>query len=474
MGFVSAVALSAPARAQTLDQALARAYGANPTLNSQRAQVRSIDEQVPQALSGYRPTITATADIGAQRTRAKLDQQSGGAAAALPPPLDVLNPLLQGLGSSSNPNGTVYPRGVGISAQQTLFDGFRTKNQVRTAESNILAARENLRNSEQNVLFDAAQAYMDVLRDYAILDVRRNNVDVIREELRAARERFQVGEVTRTDTAQADARLQGALTNVSSAEAQLNTSRATYRQIVGEDIGRPRAARSIDRLLPKNLGAAINLGQAQHPAILAAFHGYDAANLQIRVFEADIYPQVGLEAAFQRRYDDSVQQKGRFDTGTVVGRLTIPIYQGGAVSSRVRQAKEVAGQRRLEADIARDQVRQAVVSAWGTVEATTAQISSAQAQIQANQVALNGVREEAKVGQRTTLDVLNAQQEVLDSRVTLIQAQHDRVVGAFALLSAVGWLDAGRLGLRVSRYDPNVHYDQVRDKWYGLRTPDGR
>ncbi|HEY0293648.1 MAG TPA: TolC family outer membrane protein, partial [Hansschlegelia sp.] len=323
------------------------------------------------------------------------------------------------------------------------------------------------------VLFDTAQAYMDVLRDYAILDVRRNNVDVLREELKAARERFQVGEVTRTDTAQAEAALEGSHTNVSQAEAQLNTSRATYRQIVGEDIARPRPARSIDRLLPRGLNEAINLSQAQHPAILAAFHGVDAANLQIRVYESQLYPQIGVEAAFQRRYDDS-SSANRVTTGSLVGRLTIPIYAGGSYSSQVRQAKEVAGQRRLEADVARDQVRQATVSAWGQVQAATAQISSAQAQIQASQTALNGVREEAKVGQRTTLDVLNAQQDLLNARVTLIQAQRDRMVASYALLSAVGWLTADRLGLRVARYDPNVHYDQVRDKWYGLRTPDGR
>ncbi|RXF74575.1 TolC family outer membrane protein [Hansschlegelia zhihuaiae] len=476
IGFTSALTPLASARAQSLEQSLARAYSANPTLNSQRASVRAIDEQVPQALSGYRPVISATADIGALKQSTKL-KQSGGAQADLsgfnPVQQGQIAQLLQGVGGSTG-SGTVHPRGVGVSAQQTLFDGFRTYNSVRSAESNILGAREQLRNTEQNVLFDAAQAYMDVLRDYAILDVRKNNVEVLKEELRAARERFQVGEVTRTDTAQAEAAVEGANTEVSEAEATLNTSRATYRQVVGMDIGRPRAARSIDRLLPKNLGAAINLSQAQHPAILAAFHGVDAATLQIRVFEADLYPQVGLEAAFQRRWDDSVQQEGRTTSSSIVGRLTIPIYQGGSEYSRVRQAKETAGQRRLEADISRDQVRQAVVSAWGNVQAATAQIASAQAQIEANQVALNGVREEAKVGQRTTLDVLNAQQAVLDSRQTLIVAQRDRVVASFALLSAVGWLTAEKLGLGVARYDANVHYEQVRDKWIGLRTPDGR
>ena len=460
VGFAAVVAPVGSAWAQSMEQALARAYSSNPTLNAQRAEVRSVDEQVPQALSGYRPTISATGDVGALYSKQRIPAQQGF------PPFIPNQP-------ASTETAKLNPRGFGIQAQQNLFQGFQTQNQVRTAESNILAARENLRNSEQNVLFDAAQAYMDVLRDYAILDVRRNNVDVLREEMRAADERFKVGEVTRTDTAQAQAAVEGARTLVSQAEAQLNTSRATYRQIVGEDIGRPRAARGVDRLLPKNLGTAISLGQARHPAILAAFHGYDSANLQIRVFEGALLPIIGLEAAYQKRWDDS-SSVTRSDSASVVGRLTIPIYQGGSEYSAVRQAKETAGQRRLEADISRDQVRQAVVSAWGTVQATTSQITSAQAQIEANQVALNGVREEAKVGQRTTLDVLNAQQAVLDARVSLINAQHDRVVGAFALLSAVGDLSADKLGLAVTRYDPNRHYDQVRDKWIGLRTPDGR
>lgn len=451
------------AQAQTLEQALSRAYLANPTLNSQRASVRATDEQVPQALSGYRPTIAATADLGVQRTEQKTPASQFG-------PLPIFGTVNIPAATSRS---TQYPRGYGVQGSQTIYDGSQTYNRVRTAESNILGAREQLRNSEQNVLFDAAQAYMDVLRDYAILDVRRNNVDVLNEELRAARERFNVGEVTRTDTAQAEAAVEGARTAVSQAEAQLNTSRATYRQIVGEDIGRPRAAKSVDKILPKTLGSAINLGQSQHPAILAAFHGVDAATLAIRTLEGALLPQLGVEAAFQRRWDDS-SSVTRVTSGSLVGRLTIPIYQGGSEYSSVRQAKETAGQRRLEADISRDQVRQAVVSAWGNVESTTAQISSAQAQIEANQVALNGVREEAKVGQRTTLDVLNAQQLVLNSRITLIQAQRDRVVASYALLSSVGWLTAAKLGLQVAQYDPNVHYEQVRDKWIGLRTPDGR
>lgn len=481
LGVLFALSLGATARAQTLEQALTHAYASNPTLNAQRAQVRATDEQVPQALSGYRPQINATADLGAQRetlvgTASALSSASGGVGGGTGGAVTTTDAAAAAAGNSNRKlhlGTTSYPRGYGITADQTIFNGFRRENQLRTAESNVLAARENLRNSEQNVLFDAAQAYMDVLRDYAILDVRRNNVDVLKEELRAANERFQVGEVTRTDTAQAEAALQGAYTAVSQAESQLNTSRATYRQNVGEDIGRPRPAKSIDKLLPKNLAQAIDLSQAQHPAILAAFHGVDAANLQIRVFEGALLPTLGVEGSLQRGYDAGGRGV-RVDTAAVTARLSVPIYQGGTEYSSIREAKETAGQRRLEADVARDQVRQATVSAWGQLQAATAQISSAQSQIQASQTALNGVREEAKVGQRTTLDVLNAQQDLLNARVTLIQAQRDRVVAAYALLSAVGWLNSSRLGLSVARYDPNAHYDQVRDKWFGLRTPDGR
>lgn len=464
------LALGGGVSAQTLEGALTRAYTSNPTLNAQRASVRATDEQVPQALSGYRPTVTMTVDAGAQRTRTTGSRSGLG---QIGPILEPLLPPGTELPTQKRVQiETNYPRGAGVVVEQNIFNGFQTRNQVRTAESNILGARETLRNSEQNILFDAAQAYMDVLRDYAILDVRRNNVQVLEEELRAARERFQVGEVTRTDTAQAEAALQGSRSEVSAAESNLNTSRATYRQVVGEDIARPRAARAIDRLLPKSLSQAINLSQAQHPAILAAFHGVDAATLQIRVFEGQLLPSLGIEASVQQRYGDGTAD--RTLTGSAVARLTVPIYEGGTVYSQVRQAKETAGQRRLEADQARDQVRQAVVSAWGQLDASTAQIKSAQAQIEASQTALNGVREEAKVGQRTTLDVLNAQQDLLNARQALIQAQRDRVVASYALLSAVGWLTADKLGLQVARYDPNVHYDQVRDKWIGLRTPDGR
>lgn len=433
----------------TLEGALARAYTVNPTLNAQRAATRATDEAVPQALSGYRPRVFGTADIGASATEVRI----GG-----------------GQGTVT----TQYPRGVGASIEQNIFDGFRTPNRVRAAEWQVLVARETLRNTEQNVLFDAVEAYMNVLRDFAIHNLRRNNVELLSEDLRATRERFEVGEVTRTDVAQGEARLAGARSMLAVAEANLKASRAIYRQRVGDDPGRLHPGRPIDSRLPRTLDEAINIALRNHPAVLAALYAADAAHSQVKIVEGELYPTVGIEGSVSQRWEPS-GQANQSRSASVVGRVTVPIYQGGQVSSRVREAKEIWGQRQIEADITRDQVRAAVISAWGSLDGAKAQIVAAQAQVEAAQIALNGVREEANVGQRTTLDVLNAQAELLDARVALITAQRDRVVASYAVYQAIGQLGVQNLGVQTaSYYDPAVHYDQVRDKWFGLRTPDGR
>ncbi len=438
-----------PAKAaETLEAALARAYSANPTLNAQRAALRATNENVPQALSGYRPRITGTADLGAQN-------------------IDSFTP---GRGNSRF-NG--YPRGVGVQVDQTLWNAWRTGNAVSQAESLVLAGRQQLRVAEQTVLLDAATAYMNVLRDTAILNLNNNNVEVLQEQLRQTRDRFSVGEVTRTDVAQSEARLAGAQSQAAAAQANLKASLGRYRQIVGVQPRRLQPAKPVERVLPRGLEDAARIAQAQHPAILAALHNVDAADIAVKVAEAELLPTLGVTASVAQRYDVQTQDDRR-TTASVVGRLTVPIYEGGQVYARTRQAKEVAGQRRLEADITREQVRAQVVAAWSALEASRAQIAAAQAQVAAAETALSGVREEAKVGQRTTLDVLNAQQELLVARSTLISAQRDRVVASFTLLGAIGRLNAETLGLKVERHDPNRHYEQVRDKWIGTQTPDGR
>lgn len=431
-----------------MEAALSRAYTANPTLNAQRAAVRVTNENVPQALSGYRPRITASADIGASITDTSIPGARGSTTR---------------LGS----------RGVGVQIDQNVFDAGRTRSSVSQAESQVLGARSSLRNTEQNVLLDAATSYMNVLRDTAILNLNRNNVEVLEEQLRQTRDRFQVGEVTRTDVAQAEARLSASQSQAILAESNLKTSIARYRQNIGAEPARLAPGRPVENFLPRSLPAALDIALAGHPAIIASLHGVDAAELQVKVTEADLYPTLNVRGVVQQRYD-STQFGDNRASASVVGTLTIPIYEQGLTYSRTRQAKETAGQRRIEVDTQRDTVRAAVVSAWGALVAAKAQIIAAQAQVQAAETALAGVREEAKVGQRTTLDVLNAQQELVSARSNLVVAQRDRVVASYSVLSAVGRLSAQTLKLRTEVYDARRHYDQVKGLLWGTQTPDGR
>lgn len=453
VGMLGAVAGS-PALAQTMDAALGRAYSSNPTLNAQRAAVRATNENVPQALSGYRPRVTASADIGASITESDIPAGAQG-------------------GTHSRNLSRLNPRGGGLQVDQNIFDSGRTRSSVSQAESQVLAARATLRNTEQNVLLDAATSYMNVLRDTAILNLNRNNVEVLEEQLRQTRDRFQVGEVTRTDVAQAEARLSSAQSQAILAESNLKTSIARYRQNVGAEPRQLAPGRPVENLLPKSLAAALGSALQGHPAIIAALHGVDAAELQVKVTEADLGPTVSVRGLVQQRYDNQFFGDNR-TSASAVATLSIPIYEGGQIYSRTRQAKETAGQRRIEVDTSRDTVRAAVVSAWGAHDAAKAQIVSAQAQVQAAETALAGVREEAKVGQRTTLDVLNAQQELVSARSSLVTAQRDRVVASYAVLSAVGLLSAETLKLKAERYDARKHYDQVKGLLWGTQTPDGR
>jgi outer membrane protein len=441
------------ARAQTLEQALAQAYVNNPTLNAQRAATRVVDERVPQALSGFRPQVSVGADAGVDwsRTRTKATPTT----------------------PSTTTSGTVFPRGYGATVTQPVFNGFRTVNQTRSAEMQVLGARETLRNTEQNVLLDAVIAYMDVLRDTAIVELQRQNLEALREQLRATRDRFDVGELTRTDVAQSEARVALAESQLSAAQAALNASRAAFRRDIGIEPRRLVPARPVEHLLPRALEAAMAASEGQHPALAAARYGVDAASLQVKVAEGELLPIVSIEGTVSKRHDPSTGVEWTEDA-SVFGRLTVPIYQGGGEYSRIRESKETLGQRRLEADVTRDQVRAAVVQSFGLLSASRFQVEAAQAQVNAAQIALNGVQEEYRVGQRTTLDVLNAQAELVNARSALITAQRDRVVNSYSLLSAIGRLNAEQLKLQVQPYAPEIHYNQVRDSWFGVRTPDGR
>jgi outer membrane protein len=316
---------------------------------------------------------------------------------------------------------------------------------------------------------------MNLLRDSAILDLQRRNVEVLQEQLRQTRDRFNVGEVTRTDVAQAESSLAAGRSQVLLAQANYTASQATYRQVIGVAPGKLAPATPVDRFSPHNLPGAVASGTATNPAVTTAEYNVDVALQAVKVAEGALYPTVSVTGSFTQNWlsTQGLSVMNSYNA-SVLGTVSVPIYQGGAEYSLIRQAKETLGQKRLDLDTARDTVRQAVVQAWGQLDAAKANIEATQAQVQASEIALNGVREEARVGQRTTFDVLTAQQTLVNARVALVTAQHDRVVASYTLLSAVGRLSPEVLGLRIPTYDAAVHYQQVRDSWAGVRTPDGR
>jgi outer membrane protein len=445
--------------AGTLEGSLVLAYQNNPQLNAQRAATRATDENVTTALSGYRPRVTGTSSL----TEQYIDQLTKANAGAGPP-------------IYSQNKGAAAASSFGLTTTQTLFNGFQTGNRTRQAEGQVFAARELLRSSEQTVLLSAATAYMNLLRDAAILELQRSNVNVLEVTLRQTRDRFAAGEVTRTDVAQAESSLASGRAQLASAESNYITSRANYRQIIGvEPPARLAPGAPVDRLSPRTVEGAVARGRSEHPSITTAMYNVDVAALQVKIAEGSLYPTVAAVGTVQKTFGPTASLAIVENlNASLAAQLSVPIYQGGAEYAAIRQSKETLGQRRLDLDTARDQVQSTVVQSWGQLEAAKAQISATTAQVTAAEVALNGVREEARVGQRTTLDVLNAQQALVNARVALVTAQRDRVVASYTVLAAVGSLSPQVLGLRIEVYDPMVHYQQVRDAWGGVRIPDGR
>jgi outer membrane protein len=460
MSAAIAMTVGAPssASAETIEAALARAYQNNPQLNAQRATVRQTDEGVPQALSGYRPNISANASAGRQY----IDAQA-----------NIPGLLPGGSPTSVNVKETFNTWSVGVNGSQNLFNA-QTPQRTRAAESRVFAARETLRVIEQSVLLSAASVYMDVLRDTANLELQRHNVRVLQQTLRVVQDRYEVGAVTGTDLDQAQAQIASGEASLHSAESTLMTTKANYRRIIGTEPHGLSPGMPVDRFSPRTLDAAVAQSLSQNPSVTAAMYDVDVAQLQVRIAEAGLYPTLTLQGSAQLQQLNSNDATLRLLNSTVQARLTVPIYQGGSEYSAIRQNKETVGQQRLSLDQVRDQVRANMVQYWGQLEAAKAQTEAAERQVKYSESALNGVRNEAKAGQRTTLDVLNALQALLNARVNLISTQRDRVVASYNVLSAVGRLSPTVLGVPAQIYDPGVHYQQVRDSWFGMRTPDGR
>ena len=439
----SVLALSVhAAAAETLINALVDAYSYNPQLDAQRAQLRATDEDVARAISGYRPSVNATADVGRESTR--------------------IRPDLGGTG------GTTSPRGYSIQLVQPIFRGFRTTNAVNTAEAAVRAGRETLRDIEQQVLLQAVTAYANVVRDEAIAKLTQSSLDFLTTELKATKDRFAVGELTRTDVAQAEARRALGVSDHEVAVANLKSSKADYERVIGQPPRGLSEASANSALLPHTLPEAISIGTQENPQVVAALYQEQAARYQVDEVRGELLPEAQLEATFTERFDTS-RQTEEIETASIVGRVNVPIYPGGGeVYARVRKTKQEHLVRIQQIEQARAAAQSQVAQAWSQLQGARAQRQANQAQIEANQTALNGVKEEEKVGQRTVLDVLDAQRELLNSQILLEGTKRNLVVNSYSVVSATGRLSIAELGAASTVYDPEAHYDEVRRKWRGI------
>jgi TolC family type I secretion outer membrane protein len=442
---VAAVALGAllaagTADAETLSEALATAYASNPTLQSARAQLRQTDELVPQALSNFRPTVTVEGNLGAAWDE-RIDD--GGA----------------------DGSDTRAPKSIALDVTQPIYRGGRTVAQRDQAENLVRAGRAQLLGIEQLVLLQAVTAYVDVLRDTAVVQLTINNQEVIAEQLNATRERFEVGEVTRTDVSQAEARLSRAMADRVQAEGNLTSSRAIYRQVVGAMPGTLDVP-ALPNGLPANAEEAIAMSE-DNPTVTQAVYLERAARDGTDLVFGELLPTISLVGEVGT-FDETSSSDLRTSGASITARVVIPLYQAGNVSSRVRESKQLTSQRRQQLDEARRQAAQDATTAWQALQTAGAQIDSFRAEVQSTRTALDGVQQEQQVGLRTVLDVLDAQQEVLEAEVNLVQARRDHLVAAYQTLAAVGKLTAIDLALDVDLYDPDRHYREVREKWWGL------
>ncbi len=448
----AAMLVALPASAETLTDALVAAYQTNPDLQGQRALLRATDEQVAQALSGWRPTVVAQGTYSAVRNRANLSAPVPGASI------------------TSN----ARPLTGSVTLSQNLFAGGRTVNSTEQAKFAVDAGRNTLVSVEQDTLLNAVAAYMNVIRDEGVVDLNRNNVEVLKRQLEATRDRFQVGELTRTDVAQSEARLSGARTALRVAEAQLTASRAAYAKIVGHAPGTLERPKSNENL-PQSEAQAREMAAQANPDLRAARAAEASSRAAIAVAKGALLPSFDVQAQYQyARNPASSSLTGTnirsSDESAIMGVLTVPLYQSGAEYSKVRAAKEQNSVAMMQIASVQRAVDEAVQNAWEQLRAARSNMVSSREQVRANEIALEGVKQQEEVGSQTILDVLNADQELLNARVALVSAERDEAVAEYSLLAAMGRLTAQQLNLPVKYYDPQKNYDEVSGKWIGFGT----
>jgi outer membrane protein len=442
-----ALLIGASAQAQTIEEALALTYRTNPQLAAERARLRALDEGVPRALSNWRPTVTVSGQVGRARDRLRSENA---------------------VGTTITTDQLRTPQIATLQVTQPLYRGGRTLAETSRAENLVLQGRAQLQATEQSVLLDAATAYTNLLQDQAVLDLNINNEQVLQRQLDAARDRFQVGEITRTDVSQAEARLSRARADRIQAEGNLTSSRANYLRIVGEPPARLSPAR-VPPVLPATEEEALRAAVTENPAVIAAQYAERAARDDVELIAGEQLPTVSLQGSLSRQHETQTVGLER-DVAEASLVVSVPLYQAGAVDARIREAKQIAAQRRTQVEDTIRRAREDATRTWETLTTARARIQAFQAQIRANEIALEGVEQEARVGSRTVLDVLDAEQELLDAKVNLVRAQRDEIVSGFQLAAAMGRLTAQHLKLPVEVYDPTVYYNKTRDRWIGTST----
>lgn len=439
-----AMSSALPSNADTLETALAKAYENNPALKSVRASTMAVDENVALAKSGYRPTLSI--DGGYSETNISTNDRINGNA-------------------TKDVDG--YNRILSATISQPIFSGFKTINSVSSAKSYVKAAQASLMNTEQNVLLSASIAYLDVLRDEAIVKLQKNNEKLLKKELDETRERFKVGEVTTTDVSQAEASYASAQSQRISAEGNLEASKAIYEQIIGvapKDVKDPQ---NIEKLFPKSMEEALKYAESNNFSVIAAKQNLKAKKYDVKATRGDLLPSVNAYATAQTiKAENYMYDKNPTTDAVEVGvNFSVPLYNAGASRAKIRQSKYYQRQAREDLMNAEDKLRSDITSYWEYLSANKAKIKSVKSQIKAYQVALDGVREEESLGNRTVLDVLNQYQFLLNSEVEEVTTRHDYYVSGLGLLQAMGKLTAKDLKLDVELYDANAKYKETKGKW---------
>jgi TolC family type I secretion outer membrane protein len=427
----------APGRAQTIDEALVAAYLTNPDLEAQRAALRATDELVPQALSDWRPTIAVGSDV----ITADIDQPDEG-------------------------GGSLNTQQASIALDQQIYSGGETVANTDRAESLVRSERARLVAIEQNVLLDAVTVYTNLLAAEAVLDFAIQNENRLRRQLQATQDRFDVGEVTRTDVAQAEARLSGATADRVRAEGELAAAQADYRRVINQEPGRlvvPELLRS----LPPNEAEAQQLAEVNNPNITVAQFDLAAARADVDVALSALLPRLSVRGELSYANNPSLVLDQERDA-SIGANLTVPLYQGGGEYARVRQTKQTLQQRQDDLEASFRAVRNEVTAAWQALVTATTQIDSISEQVRANLIAVEGARQEALVGQRTVLDVLDLESDLFQSQVNLVQARRDQIVASYRVKASVGELTVVGINLPVEPYDPEAYYLDSRSRLIGL------